>query len=137
IRADVPTRPLREMVEQVRRPVEVRFDEWYSLLGMRLSGGGLFLRETKLGSDIRARSLNKVEEGDFVYSRLFAWRGAFGVAEQSHDGCHVSNEFPLFRVDQDQIDLSYLWSLFRDQSMWERVREQSSGGTPLSRNRLR
>jgi len=36
----------------------------------------LFVREEKKGIEISADKLNKIQEGDFIYSRLFAWKGA-------------------------------------------------------------
>ena len=74
--------------------------------------------------------------GDFVYNRLFAWKGAFAVAGSTQTGCYVSNEFPCFRVDERQVDLRYLLAVFSDPAMWDAASVRSAGGTPTSRNRL-
>ena len=43
---------------------------------------GLYVKEEKYGSEIRAKSIFKVEAGDFVYNRLFAWKGSFAVGNR-------------------------------------------------------
>ena len=51
----------------------------YRLLGVRLDWRCPFLREVVTGAQTAANRLIRVEEGDFIYSRLFACRGAFGL----------------------------------------------------------
>src|SRR5207249_8193310 len=74
---------------------------------------------------------------DFVYNRLFAWKGSFAVATEANAGCYVSNEFPCFAIDQDRADAKFLWRYFSRASPWEEALGLSAGGTPTSRNRLK
>jgi type I restriction enzyme S subunit len=112
-------------------------DGKYRLLGVRLEGNGAFHRETVSGSETSASRLSRVERGDFIYSRLFAWRGAFGVIGEDLENCYVSNEFPLFRVDESKIDASYLNRWFQLPATWRRVEEDCAGSTPTTRNRFK
>jgi type I restriction enzyme S subunit len=109
----------------------------YRLLGVRLDGQGPFLRESVAGSETAATRLYRVEAGDFIYSRLFAWRGAFGVIEPDLDGCFVSSEFPTFRPDPAQLQVHFLRYWFRLPSTLAGVEEKCSGSTPLTRNRFK
>lgn len=84
-----------------------------------------------------AVKLNKVEVNDFIYSRLFAWRGAFGVIDEDLSGCYVSNEFPIFVADDFRLDVRYLAYWFQLPSVWRAVEERCSGSTPTTRNRLK
>lgn len=129
--------PLGELVRQVRREQIVDPSTEYRLLGVRWYGEGLFVREEKPGNEIAAKKLYRVESGDFVYNRLFAWKGSFAVAGEESAGCHVSGEFPTFEVDREAIDVRYLLGLFSDPAVWEIVEDHSVGGTPTSRNRLK
>lgn len=129
--------PLADVLTPVSRAVAVQPKEEYKLLGVRLDGVGPFLRETKRGEQSSATKLYKVEAGDFIYSRLFAWRGAFGVIGPELDGCFVSNEFPTFKPVQNKLDLSFLNSWFRLRSTLERVEANCAGSTPLTRNRYK
>lgn len=52
------------------------------ILEMRWYAQGLFLKEEKLGQEIRAKEGYRVELGDFVYNRLFAWKDSFGIVER-------------------------------------------------------
>ncbi len=35
--------------------------------------------------------------GDITYNRMWATKGAFGVASSDVEGCMVTNDFPVFR----------------------------------------
>lgn len=109
----------------------------YSLLGMRSKIGGPFLRETKLGSEVSAKSLNKVQSGDFIYSRLFAWQGSFGLVPPDLSDCYVSNEFPIFRIDRNRIDPNFLTYWFGLVSTQKEIERNCYGSTPGTRNRFK
>jgi type I restriction enzyme S subunit len=128
---------LGEAMTPVSRPESVQVDKEYRLLGIRLDGNGPFLRETKLGAQIAAPTLWRVEVGDFIYSRLFAWRGAFGVIDDILDGSYVSGEFPTFRPLSEQIDIEFLRLWFRLPSTLATVEADCTGSTPLTRNRFK
>ena len=97
----------------------------------------MFLKGEKLGAEIQASTLYRVEKGDFVYSRLFAWKGSFAIASSSDDGCFVSNEFPCFHPDLKRLDPEFLRYYFSQQHVWLEALGLSSGSTPTSRNRLK
>jgi type I restriction enzyme S subunit len=109
----------------------------YRLLGVRLDGQGPFLRETVSGAQTSATRLYRVAQGDFIYSRLFASRGAFGVIGEELDGCYVSGEFPTFVPIGDRIDVAFLQYWFHLPPTIARVNEDCTGSTPLTRNRFR
>ena len=130
-------RPVGELVHQVRREESVDPSMEYRLLGVRWYGEGLFVREQKMGHEVAAAKLYRVKRGDFVYNRLFAWKGSFAVVDLGLDDSHVSGEFPTFEVDPVNLDVRYLLALFADPAIWGLVEDRSTGGTPTSRNRLK
>lgn len=132
-----PSVKLVELLEQIDRMERVDPDASYQLLGVRLEGNGPFIRETVTGTETSAGRLNQVRTGDFIYSRLFAWRGAFGLIADAMDGCFVSNEFPIFRADQHRLELGYLARWFQLPSVWRKVEENCTGSTPTTRNRFK
>jgi type I restriction enzyme S subunit len=129
--------PLGEIAEQIERPEQVLPDKSYTLLGMRSQIGGPFARETKLGRESSAKQLNRVEAGDFIYSRLFAWQGSFGIIPGSLSNCYVSNEFPLFRIDRTRAVPNYILYWFGLPETWRRVEIDCYGSTPGTRNRFK
>jgi len=132
-----PSVKLGELLEQIDRMERVDPDASYQLVGVRLEGNGPFIRETVAGTETSAARLNQVRAGDFIYSRLFAWRGAFGLITEAMDGCFVSNEFPIFRADQRRLELGYLARWFQLPSVWRKVEENCTGSTPTTRNRFK
>ena len=103
------TAHLGEVAKIVSRPIQIQPQETYRLLGARWYAAGLYIKDTKSGAYIQANTLYRVEKGDFVYNRLFAWKGSFAVASPEVDGCLVSNEFPCFQLDATKIDADFLW----------------------------
>lgn len=128
---------LGELLSQVSRDEPVDPTRGYRLLGVRWYGQGLFAKETKRGQEIRSSRLYRVRAGDFVYNRLFAWKGSFALAGEEFDGSYVSNEFPCFQVDAARLDPTFLMWYFRQTSNWGRALSVSVGATPTSRNRLK
>jgi type I restriction enzyme S subunit len=128
---------LGEILAPVSRSESLRPTERYSLLGAHWYAEGLYIKDIKAGSQIQAKQLFRVKAGDFVYNRLFAWKGSFALAGSDVDGCYVSNEFPCFTVHADRVDGRYLWYYFSRESVWSEALGFSTGGTPTSRNRLK
>ena len=131
------TARLGDVLRTTTREEPVDRSATYRLLGVRLDGKGPFLREEKAGAAISATKLASVQAGGFIYSRLFAWRGAFGVIPPELDGCHVSGEFPTFAAVPERLDLNFLRYWFRLPETLRSVEAWCSGSTPLTRNRLK
>ena len=132
-----PIVPLGELLTPVSRPQNVQPDAAYRILGAHWYAEGLYTKEIKPGSQIQANKVYRVEEGDFVYNRLFAWKGSFATATRDNHDCYVSNEFPCFSVRLDRADGQYLRKYFSRTSVWDDALGLSTGGTPTSRNRLK
>ena len=129
--------PLGKILTPVSRPEQVDPEKTYRILGAHWYAEGLYVKGTLPGSQIRADKVFRVETGDFVYNRLFAWKGSFAIATEGETGCHVSNEFPCFTISEDRADAKFLWRYFSRTSAWEEALGLSIGGTPTSRNRLK
>lgn len=128
---------LGHLLAPIDRAEPVDPSRTYRLLGARWYAQGLFVKDEKSGHNIKANTLYRVKAGDFVYNRLFAWKGSFAIADDDADDCHVSNEFPCFAVNRERLDPSYLKWWFSRESAWLRALGLSSGATPTSRNRLK
>lgn len=117
--------------------VLVKPTESYKILGMSLEGRGLFLREEKTGLELSSKYMSKLISGDFIYSRLFAWKGAFDYVTDEFNGCYVSNEYPSFQIDTDKISIKYLTYFFHQPVTWLEVEKYCMGVTKASRNRFK
>ena len=121
----------------VYRRERVDSEKAYSILGAHWYAQGLYTKDVKTGAEIRADDIYRVKEGDFVYNRLFAWKGSFAIAKSANNNCYVSNEFPCFSIDASKVDPRYLERYFSLPSTWNEALGLSSGSTPTSRNRLK
>ena len=137
VKAPWATVRLGEVLRSTERGETVDAAKEYRLLGVRLDGQGPFHRETVMGTQTSAMKLFRVVKGDFIYSRLFACRGAFGVINEELEGCYVSGEFPTFTPVPGKVDVEYLKFWFRLPSVIATVDEDCSGSTPLTRNRFK
>ncbi len=134
---DWQTCPLNEILAQQVRQVEVEPNGVYRRLGVRWYADGPFLKDVATGDKIKGRYLYRVEPDDFIYNRLFAWKGSFGVVGEDMRGCVVSNEFPLFQVDHGVAFPEFIWRWFSLPQIWKMIENKSSGTTRTSRLRYR
>jgi type I restriction enzyme S subunit len=133
--SDASVAALDEVLTRVKRPVKLKPNESYRTLGVRWYGGGCFLKDEQLGSKIAAPTLFAVAQDDIVFSRLFAWKGSFGVIKTEHDGAMASNEFPTYRASDALLPEYFaLWASRPE--IWDEAGDASTGTTANSRNRL-
>lgn len=129
--------PLGDLLAAVCRREPVLTDRTYEILGTHWYAKGLFTKDIKPGAAIRAKHVFKVAAGDFVYNRLFAWKGSFALASSENDGRYVSNEFLCYQLDAQRLDPRFLIYYFSRQQSWSEALGLSTGSTPTSRNRLK
>ena len=122
-----PRVALRKVLTPISRSESINPTKSYRILGAHWYAQGLFVKDIKGGSEIQADRIYRVEKGDFVYNRLFAWKGSFAVATEDNHGDYVSNEFPCFRVNQEIADSKFLCKYFSRTSAWE---EATCNGNP-------
>lgn len=127
--------PMREIVRPRPPDVAVRADENYDFAGVYSFGRGVFRAQRKTGMEFSYPRLTRLRAGDFVYPKLMAWEGAFGVVPQECDGCVVSTEFPVFDVDRDRVLPEVLDTYFQMPSVWPTIAGASTG-TNVRRRRL-
>jgi type I restriction enzyme M protein len=129
-----PQVALGGVISQQRNAVKVSGGQEYRLLGVRWWGEGAFHRETVTQETSKATTFYKVEQGQFIYNRLFAGKGSFATVDPELKDAYVSNEFPLFETNAEELRVDYLKLYFQQRSVWDYV-EAVSTGTTKSRNR--
>jgi type I restriction enzyme M protein len=128
------------LIEEVQESEKVAEDKVYALLGVKWWGLGTFIREEKLGREIKGKTLYRVRGGRLIYNRLFAFRGSFALVPPEHDACYVSNEFPTFvakkGVAAPDLVIRYLVHCLNSPQYLAKVDVLSTGSTKESRNRF-
>src|SRR5258708_5351169 len=116
---------LGEVIKLKTEAVPVRTDETYPNLGIFSFGRGLFKKAPIEGMATSAKTLIRVHRGQFIYSRLFAFEGAYGVVTEEYGNHLVSNEYPTFDPDRSQIHPAFLRAYFKSSRIWGQVAEGS------------
>lgn len=118
---------LGEVLTQVSDPVVVEPGIEYPHFGIYSFARGLFKKAPLLGDAIKATKLYRVHEGQFIYGRLNAYEGAFAIISSEYDGHHVSNEFPAFECNEDQVLPEFLLAYFSTPAVWEALKRNVTG----------
>lgn len=118
---------LGSVMERTSDTIEVTPDSSYPNLGIRSFGRGTFEKPDIDGANTSARRLHRVRSGQFIYSRLFAFEGAYAVVPESQDGYFVSNEFPAFETDSDRLDAEWLAAYLGTPERWAELASESKG----------
>lgn len=113
--------PLGEILKIDRDEVVIDPSCAYRTAGIYSFGRGVFERETIRGADTSYRSLFRLHEGQVILSRLNSWEGAVDVVTAEIAGCHVSNEYPTFSLDEVRADPGFLRWIMRWPAFWDRL----------------
>lgn len=112
----VPSAHLSRVLRQVEDVVLLEDDVEYRQITVSLHGRGLRLRQLVKGCDVKTKRQYRVRAGQFVYSRIDARNGAFGLVPPELDDAIVSNDFPVFDIDATMAEPRYICYL--TQSRW-------------------
>ena len=128
---------IEKYLKPIKREVILKSDIEYNLLGVKWYGKGAFIRETKLGNEIKAKKLFKVNAGDFIYNRLFAWKSSFAIISEEYDGCLVSGEFPVFIKKSNEVNTDFILQYILLPHNIDKVNKLSTGMSSVSRKRFK
>jgi type I restriction enzyme, S subunit len=98
---------LARHLTEVRRPAPLKPNDTYRLVTVKRSRGGVELRETLAGREIKTPTQFYVRAGDYLISKRQIVHGACGIVPAELDGAIVSNEYAVLNSD-GQIDLRFL-----------------------------
>ena len=122
-----PLVPLGEVITYAPDPHEVNPDGKYPIAGVYGFGRGMIQRGAVAGREMAATQLFRIRAGQFVYSRLKSFEGAYSIVSPQVDGCFVSNEFPTFDLDREQIEPEFLGWYFKQRRVWRQLASDGRG----------
>jgi type I restriction enzyme M protein len=125
----------------IKNTITIKPEEEYERLGVSGKGNGVFKKEPAAGTIIKAKRLNQVKSGWFVYSRLFAHNGSFAYTTGETAGGVFSGEFPTFTLKSDKYEkedlLEYLAFYFVSPQVISLINRLTTGSTKESRARFK
>jgi type I restriction enzyme S subunit len=122
-----PKVALKDLLQDASEPVRVQQDAVYPNFGIYSFGRGLFAKPPISGMQTSAGTLYRVRAGNFIYSRLFAFEGSYGVVDDTFDGHFTSNEYPSFSLDTSRVDRGFLKAYFQFPRVWQEIAMGSKG----------
>lgn len=127
--------PLSELLVRVMEPVVIQDNEEYMRLTIKTGGAGAIVRqkagkpEVIRGKDIGRKNQFKVHSGQMVVSSIDARNGAAGIVPKEADGCVVTDNFWVFRVNEQRVIPVFLQLLLARPSVTEQIKGISHGTT--------
>jgi len=128
-----PEVPLNDLLERSTEMVDIRPNQRYREVTIRLWGKGVVLRQEVDGQQIAAERRFCVRPSQFILSRIDARNGAFGIVPPELDGAVVTNDFPTYNICADRILPPFLDWMSHTQQFLQSCQAASEGTT----NRVR
>lgn len=101
-------------------------------ISVPLYGKGIVERDVS-AEEIKPFSGVRIKSGQFVYSRIWVWKGASGIVPESLNGSVVTNEFPTFDIDRERINETFLLYLTQDETFLNELSGNRLGSTTKQR----
>lgn len=124
---------LGEVLEQTARPVAVSTLTEVRYAGARWYAEGVYPREAVPAESVKAKTLTELRDGDITYNRMWATKASFGVAHEDVDGCHVTNDFPIFTPVDSEVIVDFIELTFGDAGFQAEAEARATGTTERRR----
>ncbi|WP_084219700.1 restriction endonuclease subunit S [Spirillospora albida] len=122
----LPERPLGDAIRLASTSVTVLPDEEYRIAGIYSFGRGLIKRPTIRGTETSYSTLTRLQSGQLAMSKLNAWEGAITLVPEEFSGAHVSPEYPVFDINEEIAEPSYIAHLASWPTLWDRLTPRGS-----------
>lgn len=118
---------IAEFVKRSQRPVAVAAGRVFRTVGVKWWGKGVYAREVKDGSGIKAGKMYVIKTDDLVYNNMWARHGSVGIVPADLDGCVVTSDFPVFTIDQKVVLPQWFAWVTQTPWFWQLCDERSYG----------
>ena len=125
--------PIGQFLTRNRNVINIDDETVYTQLTLKINNGGVVERCKKKGAEIGTKKQIIVRKGQFIFSKIDARNGAFGIIPDELDGAIVTNDFPVFDIDQSIINPTFLLLVTTTKAFVKFVQSCSSGTTNRQR----
>lgn len=120
-------------LKKVRNHVNIEDKQTYRRVTVKTNNKGVTLRDTEQGVNIGTKKQFLANAGQFIISKIDARNGAFGIIPSELDGAIVTNDFPLFKIEDTKINPSFLVLITTTKEFVQFAQSCSSGTTNRQR----
>lgn len=99
----------------------------YQFAGTYSYARGVFVGERKPGATFSLPKIQRIFEGDFVYCKIMAWEGAFGIVPRETHNCVLSGAFAAYEIDRQRLEPKFIDYFFKVSEHWRFIGSQSTG----------
>lgn len=99
----------------------------YQFAGTYSYARGIFVSGKKTGASFGLPKIQRIRTNDFVYCKIMAWEGAFGVVPPEADNCVMSGAFVAYEPVRQKVLPDFLKYFFSLERNWRLIGQESSG----------
>ncbi|MEG1567331.1 MAG: restriction endonuclease subunit S [Anaerovoracaceae bacterium] len=125
-------KPIGKSIHRVKDTMNILSDSFYKRITIKINNGGVFVRDTELGANIKTKNQYYVQSGQLVVSKIDARNGAFGIVPIEAEKAIITGNFWAYDVDKNQANIKYLVLVFSSNFFVQSWQDCSNG----SGNRL-
>lgn len=125
--------PIGQFLTRNRNIIDIDDETIYTQITLKINNGGVVERGKKKGAEIGTKKQIIVRKGQFVFSKIDARNGAFGIIPEELDGAIVTNDFPVFDIDEAIINPTFLLLVTTTKAFINFAQSCSSGTTNRQR----
>ena len=119
---------LGDVLQKVGKRVSVEKDVYYTQIGIRSHGKGLFYKKPVSGTELGNKTVFWIEKDCFVVNIVFAWEQAIGKTTDNEVGMIGSHRFPMYRAIPNVASIDYLLWFFNTKRGNDVLAAASPGG---------
>ncbi len=125
--------PIKRFLTRNKTPVEIKDDESYKRVTIKLYNGGVFLRDVEIGKNIGTKKQFVIKQGQFLLSKIDARNGAFGIATHEVNNAIVTADFLAFDINTELMLPQFLVLITTTKYFMEQAQSASKGTTGRQR----
>lgn len=132
-RKNMPTIRLSEVLIPVHNWTILENDTLYMRITVKLFNNGIVLRDRVHGVEVGTKRQNIAHAGQLIVSKIDGKSGAFGFLPKELDGAIVTQDFPVFSVNESLAVPEYIEQVLVHPCMLDQIKVTSSGSTGRKR----
>ena len=118
---------IADLVEKIKKSVEVEKKKLYRQIGIRSHAKGIFYKKPIIGEKLGNKRVFWIEPDCLILNIVFAWEKAVSLTTNNEIGMIASHRFPMYRANS-LIFLDYLVLFLQSKKGQEALTLASPGG---------